>query len=77
VKSRFGCDDPIILGVRADPHPNDHVATLLPECAVMTPGSNTESIRAALQPTEMKGGVVRVTSPQVIVLDSQILNLRW
>ena len=74
LQSAFGADDPVILGMRPNPNPNDMLAGLPAKRAIMIPHPHTEPIHTALQSTEMKRGVLRVAAPQAIILNRQLLN---
>jgi hypothetical protein len=45
--------------------------------AVVISDPNTEAIFASLQTPETERGMTRIPSPQMIVLDREILNFRW
>lgn len=43
----------------------------------MIPDANAETILASLQTPKAKRGMLRILSPQMIVLDGEVLNFRW
>ena len=68
-----GAYEPVIFGMRADPNPRDRVHSQYAKSAIVVSNANAEAIRAALQPAEVERRMMRVASPQMIILDSQLL----
>ena len=61
----------------ADPNPNHLLACFPAEGAVVISDPNAEAIFASLQAPESEREVMRIPSPQTIVLDGEILNFSW
>jgi nitrous oxidase accessory protein NosD len=61
--------------VRADPNPGDRVRSQPAERAIVISNANTKAIFASLQSAEVKGRMLRVATPQFIVLDCQVSDI--
>jgi hypothetical protein len=62
--------------VGADPNPNYLLACEPADGAIVISDANTEAICASLQTPEMEGGMIRVPSPQLVILDGEISDFR-
>jgi hypothetical protein len=70
-----GADEAVILSMRADPNPSDRVRSHSAERTIMNSDANTKTIVASLQSAEVKGRMLRVATPQFIVLDCQVSDI--
>jgi hypothetical protein len=62
--------------VGTDPNPNYLLACEPADGAIVISEANAEAIFASLQTPEMEGGMIRIPSPQMIILDGESLNFR-
>ena len=60
----------------ADPSPDHFLACEPADGAIVISDANAEAICASLQTPEMEGGMIGIPSPQMIILDGEILNFR-
>ena len=67
-------EEAVVVFMRTDPHPDDHVVGQHADSTVMTPDTDRETIRAALEPLEVERGVVWVSAPTSIAAHGQPLN---
>jgi hypothetical protein len=66
----------IVVRVAANPNPCDRLTLQTAQRAIVIAGSDRETVLAALQAPEAKGGVIRVLAPEMISLNRRLLNVR-
>jgi hypothetical protein len=64
-----GTYEPVVFGMCADPNPRDRIRSEHAKSAMVVSDADAEAIRVALQPAEVERRMMRVASPQVIILD--------
>jgi hypothetical protein len=67
-------NDLVIVRVAANPDPCDGFVLQTTERAIMVADSNRETVLTSLQPSEVKGRVIGIRTPEIIRLDGQLLN---
>lgn len=75
--SQSRAHQPVVIRVGTDPNPNHLLARLPAEGAIVISDPNGEAIFTSPQTPETERGVTGISSPQLIVLDGEILNFRW